>query len=899
MIHLFLLACAVRVAADETRPLAWSTRVTRADGLSIGTVDVRVGEEPADVAYAFSVRHGLDPATRDAIVAKACAAVACARRRALLYRKQIGANVGTSVGALGTVEIWADEEPADAVLAFCTAHNLGEYTRRKIIAEACATIACNRIEPIMFRTVVGDMNGTAVGELTIREGTEPADVFYRFCRSHTALIDGSYCRALMGVVLAQACEVMPCGRRRALAYRAPIVLDNIDLGVLTVWHDEEPADAIYAFCAAQNVSAPGACAPIIAQVCTSAYCERNRPLFARQSVAGPGGDTIGVVDVLEGDEAADQVLRFFRLHALPAAWDQRQITDVLCATLAKREGEDVAKWEAMGEEATPRGCARRRGIAASIAVSDGVGEALPEPLVVYGDMEGADDVWLFCKRYAERLVAGTAPLLAALAQLEAPGLGVAPALSGDGAELQPVLRPAGSAALIGPKPRAHREMLLKSNALRRCFHTLFAAICQKELVLCTRATPRVGPARFPVAGISHPLELYAWSHVVDTLVSWLSHKEVAPKHVMLAYDGYRKQAGGASGVAEKFARRAARRTRRWTRHQRLEKLATDRAKEAAVRESAKEAETEAEAAARAVAEATADAKAEETEYNATRKAVEERRADRNRTAWGDVQRSDVYIELLRRFCNATGRAEYPELYCERVAASEVVETVTVTQWGVPHHAELRRPPVAEVRQPPRFAALTYDPTPLCNAPEPHYKTHHHHAEFPSPAYVGDAVALASREDMMHLCSARAAVDLCTRMRPAPPGCHQSLFEATRTSYDVAATHRWSGKKPDEYVTLGLTRDALYADIDIAYRYERWSLGADLSPYAPRGSNASATPLWHRWDERTAKMHLIESAQKTLINVPGRKFHDQPCKPVFGGAFCARMTADGGMSIVMG
>jgi hypothetical protein len=154
---------------------------------------------------------------------------------------------------------------------------------------------------------------------------------------------------------------------------------------------------------------------------------------------------------------------------------------------------------------------------------------------------------------------------------------------------------------------AHREMLLKSNALRRCFHTLFAAICQKELVLCTRATPRVGPARFPVAGISHPLELYAWSHVVDTLVSWLSHKEVAPKHVMLAYDGYRKQAGGASGVAEKFARRAARRTRRWTRHQRLEKLATDRAKEAAVRESAKEAETE---AARLKAEQEAKAKAD-------------------------------------------------------------------------------------------------------------------------------------------------------------------------------------------------------------------------------------------------------------------------------------------------
>jgi hypothetical protein len=82
---------------------------------------------------------------------------------------------------------------------------------------------------------------------------------------------------------------------------------------------------------------------------------------------------------------------------------------------------------------------------------------------------------------------------------------------------------------------------------------------------------------------------------------------------------------------------------------------------------------------------------------------------------------------------------------------------------------------------------------------------------------------------------------------------------------------------------------------------------DLTPYAPRtnvseavaSSRGAPLPPWHRWDARAEKLHRIESARSTLLDPIARKFHDQPCEPVFGGAMCARRTADGGMSIVMG
>jgi len=79
----------------------------------------------------------------------------------------------------------------------------------------------------------------------------------------------------------------------------------------------------------------------------------------------------------------------------------------------------------------------------------------------------------------------------------------------------------------------------------------------------------------------------------------------------------------------------------------------------------------------------------------------------------------------------------------------------------------------------------YDPTPDCTGPGTHYLTHHHHEEYPSHAYVGDAVALEPRADLTHLCAVQYAIDLCSRLQPPPSGCHQSIFDAIVSSYAAA------------------------------------------------------------------------------------------------------------------
>lgn len=890
---LLLLLTAAHSAAS---PLLWSKPIAHADGTLLGTVNIHAGEEPADVAHAFCLSHGLSPESSRAITTRACDSglVNCTRRRALIYSQVIGANVGSALGALGTVEIFADEEPSDAILAFCIAHNLGPYTRRRIINEACEKIACGRREPIMFRTDVADVDGNVMGALQIADEAEPADVVYAFCRDHAAQMTGEYCRNLIAVVLEKACNVTECTRHRAVAFEGPIRLDERDLGVLKVWHDEEPPDPVRDFCVANNVS-DADCGPIIAHVCASAFCARLRPLLARQAVAGPSGDVLGVVDVLLGDEAADKVLRFFVDNALPKAWAQAQITNALCTIL--NGGNNATN-------ATALGCTRRRGIAASITVRDGANEKIPEPLIVWSEVEGADAAWSFCKANAARLIRGSSALESALARRAL--------LPGSSDSENASLQSSTKAVLQGPMPLRHEQLLLQSRALRNSFYSILVVVCQQALVPCTRAKPRI-IEHYPVNGITKPLEVFAWEEVVDALVRWLAHKDVAQKHqLMMAYDGHRDRAGAADGVAERYAAREARRARRKAKRARLVKRRKDRAKVAAAEAAAVAASLSkgevvnatklAEAHA---AVAAAEALEDEREANATIKAKADHREQLNLSAWGSLERSDAYISLLDDLCSNKSLAEHADLICTRRTPSQLIDTVTVTQYGLAHDAELRRPPLyngsSAAKDDEDAIPLRVDPTPRCVDPNPHYHSHHHHDEIWRGG-AGEVPVIAPREDMMHLCAARAAVDLCDRMRPPPAGCHQSLFDAVRSSYATAETRRWSGKKPDVYVTLGLPKDARYADVDGAYRFERWSVGGDLPPYAPRGNGSfesAPLPLWHPWDERASRLRRIDAARDALINPTGRKFEDQPCEPVFGGAMCAKRTADGGMSIIMG
>ena len=453
----FTLLSAVRAA-----PL-WSQTIIGDDGAALGTLAISSGEEPADQIHRWCSEVALDTSACGRLITQVCGAavpaVTCTRMRPRVFT--------SAVGDVGTIEIWADEEPADAAHAFCTAHSLNARDRYAILVAACNAegVTCRREAPIIFRVAIsarGEGNGV-IGDFTLLEHEEPADAFYAFCLAHPHTMDGAYCAALMEPVLEQACAVAPCARRRAQTYSNDIVVDGKTVGHLELWHDEEPVDKIYTLCADAVVD-DATCAAVAAQLCGHAvFCARTRPLLVSQSVNAPGRGHIGVVEVLKGDEAADRVHAFFVQHALPADWDEAQIVEVICQKLQRLAGAFDAASN------TFVGCTRRRAIAIEIAVQ----ECPEQRLSVWGDEEGADAVWRFiaAPAHTRRLVATNAALLAAADAL--------------GAE-------EGTA------------LLLQSKSLRAVYHTLLAAVCKEALVRCTRATPIVfvmevarGPTALP------------------------------------------------------------------------------------------------------------------------------------------------------------------------------------------------------------------------------------------------------------------------------------------------------------------------------------------------------------------------------------------------------------------
>jgi hypothetical protein len=466
-------ACAV-TPCSRRRAVVYNSAIVL-DGANLGVLTLHHDEEAADLVHALCARGGVDAARCAPIIAELCDQHAyCSRRRPRVWASPV-AGEAPGAGVVGTIELWADEEPADAAHVFCAAHGLGPSTRRAILVAACAAegVRCTRELPVVFRVNIAarDAHIGVAGEFTVLENEEPADAFYRFCRAQPlAAVDGAHCAALMAPVLEEACAAAPCTRRRARAYDNGIVIDGEEVGRLTLWHDDEPADAVFDFCGQAGLS-DATCAPIVAQLCARhVYCRRNRPLLAEQLISAPGRGVIGTVEVLGGDEAADIVHAFFVANSLPRAWSEGSIVEALCIKLSLRaaggaergaHGAVSSVESSVASSAVP-GCTRWRALAVELTVAGGDGAPLDAPLRVWGDEEGADAVWRFIsvEGRARRIVSAHSDLLAAL----------------DGGTLS------------GTQQRA---LLLQSRALRDVHYTLLAAVCKRPLVQCSRAAPLV------------------------------------------------------------------------------------------------------------------------------------------------------------------------------------------------------------------------------------------------------------------------------------------------------------------------------------------------------------------------------------------------------------------------
>jgi hypothetical protein len=121
-----------------------------ADGTLIGTLQIRQGEEPADVVYQFCQEHQVSSTEmRESLLTNVCQTLPCQRRKALLFTTRV---VDEHQKELGIFELFDEDdgvhvEPVDAAHDFVTRLGLDKNYRHGILVATCKVVPCTRLEP--------------------------------------------------------------------------------------------------------------------------------------------------------------------------------------------------------------------------------------------------------------------------------------------------------------------------------------------------------------------------------------------------------------------------------------------------------------------------------------------------------------------------------------------------------------------------------------------------------------------------------------------------------------------------------------------------------------------------------------------------------------------------------
>lgn len=162
------------------REIAMQTEIELEDGVGLGRLQIRIHEELADAVYRFGTAHNLTQSIRNSLFQTLCGQkhILCTRRVALLH----SIPVHYAEDELGIVKVYEDQELADAVFEFAAAYQLSASIRDDILDRLCSTlpIVCSRYAPIAISIPIAADNETQLGILDIWQDEEAADAIARF-----------------------------------------------------------------------------------------------------------------------------------------------------------------------------------------------------------------------------------------------------------------------------------------------------------------------------------------------------------------------------------------------------------------------------------------------------------------------------------------------------------------------------------------------------------------------------------------------------------------------------------------------------------------------------------------------------------------------------------------------
>ncbi|ETV99316.1 hypothetical protein H310_08048 [Aphanomyces invadans] len=323
------------IPCTRASPIVFATTIHGDNNEFLGDFQLMQGDEPADAVAAFCRRHSIPRAFQLNMLHSICnqPVVRCSRRDALLFRQPILDETGAM---LGTLEIYDNQEPVDAIFAFLQPMRTSsstvafEFMLRQLLQVVCqpAIATCTRTIPRLFHHPIVGPDGTDYGVLDILYGQEPVDAIFSFAQEFEESVRGSAVgssaplsmtmdatmqRNLLATVCTDPLVAPSCTRDRAIVFSAPIQFDTSDdmqsPPVLTLYAGDEVADVLFHFSRNENLTFPMR-RQLFTMLCNRPpiTCTRGHAVVYRRSFSIANiADPVGPLQVFEGDEPADRV----------------------------------------------------------------------------------------------------------------------------------------------------------------------------------------------------------------------------------------------------------------------------------------------------------------------------------------------------------------------------------------------------------------------------------------------------------------------------------------------------------------------------------------------------------------------------------------------------------------
>ena len=162
--------------------------------------------------------------------------------------------------------------------------------------------------PIVFQKLV-NIDSKWQANIVIREGQEPADIIYTTLRPYGVNYEAR--RIIFDEVKRAG---IPYSREFAILFSQTINLDDGSFSGTFTLDDNgsEPIDAIYNFAKDHSISTHfnSLVDTLLPKLCELIPCQRKRPRVWFHDIATNDGSTLGILEILEGDEPVDSVDAF-------------------------------------------------------------------------------------------------------------------------------------------------------------------------------------------------------------------------------------------------------------------------------------------------------------------------------------------------------------------------------------------------------------------------------------------------------------------------------------------------------------------------------------------------------------------------------------------------------------